>query len=97
MVQSVSYPGCKSAFEDTIHALWGCLALMPVWEANGLRKNLLNYKFSKFADLLELVFTNHGGFDMDLLANLGERKCRPDAGEIFCLPRYPSQGLMAPP
>lgn len=57
MVQSVYCPGCNSTCEDTIHALWGCPALMIVLEAASFWKNLLKYKFSKSADLLELVFT----------------------------------------
>nr|POF21903.1 putative ribonuclease h protein [Quercus suber] len=60
VVLSVLCPGCKSACEDTTHALWACPALISVWQSDGAMKNLLKYKVSMFADLLELIFSTHG-------------------------------------
>ena len=68
MAQSVSCPSCKSDCEDTIHALWGYPALRIIWEVDGLSKNLLKYKLSKLADLLELIFSDLVSANMDLLA-----------------------------
>nr|POE51000.1 putative ribonuclease h protein [Quercus suber] len=68
VVFSVLCPGCKSACEDTTHALWACPALISVWESDGAMKNLLKYKVSMFADLLELIFSTHGGSVADLFA-----------------------------
>ncbi|KAK9994655.1 hypothetical protein SO802_024358 [Lithocarpus litseifolius] len=68
VVQSVSCPACNSVCEDTIHALWGCHALKSIWEADELTKKLLKYKFSNFADLLDMIFKTQSSMDSDLLA-----------------------------
>ena len=56
VINSVYRPNCKAAFEDTIHALWGCQMLIVIWEADEELKKFLRYKFHTFADFLELVF-----------------------------------------
>ena len=68
MVPSISYLGCKSACEDTIHVLWGCPALRVIWEVDKMSKKLLKYKFTKFANLLEMIFGIKGIIDTNLLA-----------------------------
>ena len=63
-------PSCDSECEDTIHALWSCPVLRPIWEAEELTRKFLKYKFSSFADLLDLSFKFKEEMDMNLLAVL---------------------------
>ena len=64
------YPGCDSDCEDTIHALWSCPVLRPIWEADSFTKFFLKYKFSSFADLLDMSFRFKEETDLNLLAVL---------------------------
>ena len=68
MVNVVVCPGCDSECEDTIHTLWSCPVLRPILEADELTKVFLNYKFSSFADLLDMSFRFKEETDMNLLA-----------------------------
>ena len=56
VVNVMVYPGCDSDCEDTIHALWSCPVLRPIWEADSFTNFFLKYKFSSFADLLDMSF-----------------------------------------
>ena len=70
VVKTVVCPSCDSECEDTIHALWSCPVLRPVWETGDLTRKFLKYKFSSFADLLDLSFRFKEETDMNLLAVL---------------------------
>ena len=63
-------PGCDSDCEDTIHALWSCPVLRPIWEADSFTKFFLKYKFSSFADLLDMSFRFKEEMDLNLLTVL---------------------------
>ena len=67
MVNAVVCPGCDSDCEDTIHALWSCPVLRPIWEADEFTKKILKYKFSSFADLLDMSFRFKEEMDLNLL------------------------------
>ena len=68
MVNVVVCPGCDSDCEDTIHALWSCPVLRPIWEADSFTKKILKYKFSSFTDLLDMSFRFKEETDLNLLA-----------------------------
>lgn len=82
VVQSMSCLGCFSDCEETIHTLWSCPTLRIIREADEITKKLLKYKFSTFADLLDMIFRFKGSTDTDLLAMLfwmiwEKKKLRP--------------------
>lgn len=62
--------GCVSDCDDTIHALWDCPILRSILEADELTKKFLKYKFSSFANLLDMFFRFKEDTDMNLLAML---------------------------
>ena len=70
MVNVVVCPGCDFDYEDTSHALWSCPVLRPIWEANEFTKKILKYKFSSFADLLDMSFKFKEEMDLNLLTVL---------------------------
>ncbi|KAL0011792.1 hypothetical protein SO802_006900, partial [Lithocarpus litseifolius] len=70
VVQAVVCPGCFSDCEETIHALWSCPVLRSIWEADELTKKFLKFKFSSFADLLDMFFSFKESTDLNLLAVL---------------------------
>ena len=56
MVNSVQCLRCKDGVEDTIHALWYCPALIPIWDGDEVLTKLQRYKFEMFEDLIGMVF-----------------------------------------
>ena len=67
VVNSVQCSRCKEGFEDTIHALWYCPALNPIWYGDEVLTKLHRYKFEKFEDLIGMVFMMKERLDIDLL------------------------------
>ena len=63
-------PGCDFDCEDTIHALWSCPILRPIWEADWFTKKILKFKFSSFADLLDMSFRFKEETNLNLLVVL---------------------------
>ena len=66
-MNSVQCLWCKEGVEDTIHALWYCPALNPIWYGDEMLTKLHRYKFDKFEDLIGMVFMVKERFDTNLL------------------------------
>ena len=67
VVNSVQCLWCKGGVEDTIHALWYCPALNPIWYGDEMLTKLHRYKFDKFDDLIGMVFMVKERLDINLL------------------------------
>ena len=67
VVNSVQCLRCKEGVEDTIHALWYCPALNPIWYGDEMLTKLHRYKFDKFDDLMGMVFMLKERLDVNLL------------------------------
>ena len=67
VVNSVQCLRCKEGVEDTIHALWYCPALNPIWYGDEMLTKLHRYKFDKFEDLIGRVFMVKERLDTNLL------------------------------
>ena len=70
VVQAMVCSGRVSDCDDTIHVLWDCPILRSILEADELTKKFLKYKFSSFANLLDMFFRFKEDTDMNLLAML---------------------------
>ena len=68
VVQTAYCPNCKAAWEDTVHALWGCHRLYVIWEADAELKKCTKQKFNAFADWLEVLFLMRDRVDVNLIA-----------------------------
>ena len=49
------YDHCHLSYEDTMHALWNCPCLAPVWDLDSMWNFRRNSVFNRFGDLVKFI------------------------------------------
>ena len=58
------YLSCKNGLEDTLHALWSCPSLAPIWQVQFAKLMSVTGFISSFMDVIQLAQNDKGHIDL---------------------------------